>query len=235
MGLSLLARNFNSLWIHAYQSGADYFILHHSDIGVESPYHGVCWLDVLIERMQQLNAAVLSIASPIKSKHGHFSMGLDLEAGNHYTLRRVTVRELATLPEMFICRPDICELFGVPERGSGAMIVNTGVWCMDLKRFPWFQMRWPGFNIKDSIEWSLNGVPAAYSESEDWMASRWLHEHGIPYFATRELHLHHHGCQVYPNYGLWGDAHDLGPTQMDIPKWRTIHVSSPESCSTITI
>ncbi len=94
MGLSLLARNFNSLWINAFKRGYDYFVLHHSDLGVSSPYNGVSWLDVMIERMRQTGAAVMPVASPIKSQAGHYSLGLDLEAGNPYTLRRITQREL---------------------------------------------------------------------------------------------------------------------------------------------
>lgn len=224
MGLSLLARNFNSLWISAFKRGYDFFVLHHSDIGVSSPYHDVSWLDVMIERMRQTGAAVMSVASPIKSPAGHYSLGLDLEAGNPYTLRRITQRELNFLPEMFICRADICDLFGVSTKEAGAMIVNTGVWCMDLKRFPWPQMRWPGFNIVDSIEWSLNGVPMAYTEPEDWYASRWLHKHKIPYYTTRELQLDHEGGFTYNNYGLWGDMHDLTPLQPSMEQWHTINV-----------
>lgn len=224
MGLSLLARNFNSLWIQAYKRGADYFCLHHSDLGVSSPYPGVCWLDLMIERMNQLGAAVLSVASPIKSPAGHYSLGLDLERGNRYSLRRITQRELNLLPEMFICRHDVCDVFGVTPKESGALIVNTGCWLMDLKRFPWSQLRWPGFNIVDTIEWSINGVPAAYTEPEDWFQSRWLFRHKLPYYTTREIRLDHQGGYTYHNYGLWGDMHDLTPTQPDIDIWHSLTV-----------
>jgi hypothetical protein len=220
MGLSLLARNFNQLWINGFKQGADVFILHHSDILVESPYAGVSWVDLLVDRMYQLNAAILSVASPIKSKHGHFSMGIDLEAGNPYSLRRTTQRELLQLPRMFIGKYDICDLYGIPEKGTGPMVVNTGVWCMDLKRFPWFQLRWPGFHIVDSIEWSLDGVPQAFTEPEDWYNSRWLAKYKLPYFATREILLHHHGGHDYTNFEWWGDLHDNTPVQPSIEEWR---------------
>jgi hypothetical protein len=224
MGLSLLARNFNSLWIQAYKRGADYFILHHADLAVSSPYPGVAWCDLLIDRMRSLNAAVMSVASPIKSKFGHFSMGLDMKAGNPYTLRRTTARELFLLPNLFVGRADLCDMYDVHPDAAGAFIVNTGCFIMDLKRFPWRQLQWPGFNIVDNIQWSLNGVPLAYTEPEDWNASRWLHRHEIPFFATKEVHLEHFGGKTYENQGLWGDLHDDTPMQPSMEVWKTLMV-----------
>lgn len=220
MGLSLLARNFNSLWSQAYRSGYDYFILHHSDLGVAAPRYGQSWVDLLIYRLRELNAAVLSVAAPIKSVRGHFSMGLDLKEGNPYTLRRVTARELFMLPDTFIARVDLCRIFGIHPDVAGAMIINTGLFCMDLRRFPWGQLRWPGFNIVDSIQWSLDGVPMAFTEPEDWFASRWMHKYELPFYATKELILDHHGHHVFYNQGLWGDPQDDTTLQPSMEQWQ---------------
>ena len=222
IGLSLLARNFNSLWITAFERGADYFVLHHSDLGLQSPYPGVSWVDILVNRIRQLNAAALSVASPIKSPHGHFSMGLDLEAGNPYTLRRTTARELLQLPKQFICRADLCRLYKVDAKAAGAMIINTGGLIIDIKRVPWAGLRWPGFNIVDSIEWSLNGKPQAFTEPEDWFFSRWMHKHRLPFYATREVILHHNGGHTFTNQGFWGELHDSTPLQPSIEIWHGI-------------
>jgi len=220
MGLSLLARNFSSLWVSAYKRGADYFILHHSDLGVESPYPGISWVDLLIDRMRLLNAAVISVASPIKSQFGHFSSGLLLKANNPYTLRRTTARELLHLPTEFISRVDLCRLYDVHPVSAGAMLINTGLMIIDLRRFPWAKIRWPGFNIVDSIQWSLNDVPCSYTIPEDWNFSQWLYEHHFPYYMTKELILDHHGGKTYYNQGLWGDLHDDTPVQPSIEEWR---------------
>lgn len=222
VGLSLLAKNFNTLWIDAYRSNADFFLLHHSDLGVSTFDDHLCWLDILVERLIQLNAAVLSVVSPIKSMAGHLSMGLDLEAGNTHTLRRLTVRELQSLPKYVIGRIHLCELFGIDPRAAGAFIVNTGVLLMDLRRFPWAKLRWPGFQIIDSIEWSLDEQPLSFTEPEDWALSRWLYRHELPYYATRELILEHPGIYNYNNQGFWGEAHDSCPLQPSVEKWHTM-------------
>jgi len=212
MGLSLLARNFTTLWLSAYRAGADFFILHHSDLGVCAPM-GYPWVDLLVDRMYQLNAAALSVVSPIKSMAGHTSFGLDLQAGNHYTLRRTTVRELALLPEEFICKADLCDLYDLNMDATGAMIVNTGCLIIDLKRFDWAGMRWPGFQIKDELVWSPKGEPLAFTSPEDWEFSRWMHTRGLPYYATRQLLLNHAGTHVYQNAGRWGEISDSTPRQ----------------------
>jgi hypothetical protein len=213
MGLSLLARNFTTLWLNAYRAGYDFFLLHHTDLGVAGPPNQ-SWIDVLVDRLYQLNAAVVSVVSPIKSAAGHTSFGLDLEAGNHYTLRRVTVRELAMLPREFISKADLCELFGLTMQQTGAMIVNTGCMLMDLRRFDWCGMRWPGFQIKDELIWSPDGSAQAFTSPEDWEFSRWMHSRGIPFFATRELLLNHAGTHVFQNAGRWGELEDNTPKQV---------------------
>lgn len=219
IGLSLLALNFNSLWVTGYKTGADFFVLHHSDLGVHSPHAGRPWIDVLVDKMYQLSAAAISVASPIKSTAGHLSAGLQMVAGNPHTLRRLTVRELNLLPESFIARCHVCEAFGANPAAAGAMLVNTGLLIIDLRRFPWAGLRWPGFEIKDQIAWNLRGEPLPYTVPEDWAFSMWMHEHGLPYFMTRELQLVHAGHHTFKNHGIWGDAADFSQPKPSIAQW----------------
>lgn len=218
LGLSLLARNFNALWINAYRSGADVFILHHADLGAGTK-DSSNWVDNIVDLMYRTGGAMMSVASPIKSPAGHFSMGLDLKAGNSHTLRRTTARELFCMPSPFITRGDLCEMYDIHSDAAGAMIVNTGLLAMDLRRYPWGKWRWPGFNIVDSIEWSVDDIPQAFTEPEDWFASRWLHKRNIPFYTTKDLVLDHHGGQTYWNQGLWGMPADNTPRQPSIEEW----------------
>ena len=220
MGLSLLARNFNHLLLEAWNRQADYFVLLHSDIAVagRQGLSSHSWVDYLAQLSERTKVAAVSVASPIKNMRGRLSMGLDLEKGNHYTLRRMTVRELDTMPKSFITRANVCDLFGVDKATAGAMIINTGVLLMDLKNPCW--RGWPGFGIDDEIAWSKSGKPAAFTSSEDWRLSRWMFDNNIPYLATRALAIEHAGEYSFTNHGGWGDAEDLSTPECTPDQWR---------------
>ena len=156
-------------------------------------------------------------------------MGLDLEAGNPHTLRRLTVRELARMPTPFIARANMCEMFGVDPVTAGAMIINTGCLIIDLRRFDWAGMRWPGFQIKDELVWSPDGSGQAFTSPEDWQFSRWMHERNIPFFATRELILDHYGGHTYRNQGLYGEETDSTPRQPSIEMWEATNTQRKPS------
>lgn len=208
-GLSLLARNFNSMFIEAYLAGADYFCLLHSDIGIFHPADPKrSWIELMIQRLSENKAACMSSVVPIKSPHGHTSTALQLSPDNSFGLRRVCMWELDHLPVERITREDLCSLYGVDPQQAGALYINTGVMIMDLKRFTWAESRWPGFGIDDMIVWSIDGYPKAYTVSEDWSHSKWLFASGWPYFATREFPLVHLGAKPYVSNERWGVSHD---------------------------
>jgi hypothetical protein len=223
LGLSLLAKNFNMLFISAYQKGFDYFILHHSDLGVAGTlgdFRG-SWVDLLVHRMEQLDAAVLSAVIPIKSPAGHTSTALETVSGDPYSLRRLTIRESERCAEDYINRADLCELFNVDESKAGALLINTGLMIMDLKNVDWAGLGWPGFNIQDTIEWNQAGRPESFTIPEDWNLSRWLHyDTDLEYYCTRELVISHIGAHNFMNNGGWGDDTDCPRQQQSIEDYR---------------
>lgn len=222
LGLSLLARNFNTLFTHAWNGGFSHFVMLHADIHVGRPdgYAG-SWLRWLVDSTDKLDCAMLSAVVPIKSDAGCTSTALDLETGNHYTLRRVTVRELTQLPPYFFSRSDVCKLFKVNEKKAGAFLVNSGCMCMPLRnpRYDWFDVRWPGFQIHDKLVWNKAGVPATRTESEDWCCSRWMHDIGWSYYATKDLRIDHLGHRDWSNSGSWGLAHDNSERESSIEEY----------------
>lgn len=223
LGLSLLAKNFNTLFISAYTKGYDYFVLHHSDLGVAGLLGGFqgSWVDLLVHRMEQLEAAAMSAVIPIKSPAGHTSTALETVKDDPFSLRRLTIRESERCAEDYINRADLCELFGVEEDEAGALLINTGLLIMDLKNFDWAGHKWPGFEIIDSVEWNTKGQPASYTIPEDWQFSRWLHYNtDWDYYCTRELVICHIGYHNYMNNGGWGDDTDCPRQQPDIAEYR---------------
>lgn len=223
LGLSLLAKNFNMLFISAFTKGYDYFILHHSDLGVAGllgDFQG-SWVDLLVHRIDQLEAAALSVVIPIKSPAAHTSTALETVSGDPYSLRRLTIRESERCAEDFINRADLCELFNVSEDKAGALLINTGLMIMDLKNVDWAGLKWPGFTIEDTIEWNKSGKPSSYTIPEDWHFSRWMHyETDLDYYATRELVVSHVGHHNFMNNGGWGDETDCPRQQPSIEDYR---------------
>jgi len=224
LGLSLLAKNFNMLFCMAIKHGCDFFILHHSDLGVTGCHtnHSGTWVDLLVSRVLENNLSALSATVAIKSPNGFTSSGLEMIANDPFSLRRLTVRESSFLPLEFINRADVCELFEVDEERAGALLINTGLLIMDIRKRGgcYRELEWPGFNIIDSIEWNQSGAPESYTVPEDWNFSRWLHGNNISYACTRELVVTHCGGYNFVNAGDWGDEKDLLRQQVSIEDYR---------------
>lgn len=218
LGLSLLAKNFNLLFIHAIQSQCDFFLLHHSDLGVQgcvANSHG-SWLDLLVQRLLENKLAAISAIVPIKSPQGYTSSGLETVKNDPWSLRRLTIRECNTLPLECIDRDDVCNLFGVSGHTAGALLVNSGLLLMDIRNHGgvYSELKWPGFNIVDFIEWNKSGRPSSYTIPEDWNFSAWMHENKLPYACTRELIVHHSGGAAFMNVGEWGEERDCPRQQV---------------------
>jgi hypothetical protein len=226
LGLSLLAKNFNLLFISAVQKGYDYFILHHSDLGVvgyvTKGKRTGSWTDLLVDRLEQYGLKALSSAVPIKSDNGITSSGILTSAGDPWSLRRTTVKELDRLPTEVVLRNDLCKMYELDSRKAGAVLINSGLLIMDIRDRGgiWREKRWTGFNIYDVIAWNMDGEPQSFTIPEDWGLSIWCHENDVPYGFTRELVIAHCGAKNYMNVGGWGDDTDCPRQQMGIEAYK---------------
>lgn len=185
---SLLANTFNRLWCDAVNGGYQFFAMLHGDVIPE-----VHWLDKLYEILQARDDDVVSTVIPIKTGQGVTSTAIDNPHNPWKPLFRVTMRELATLPETFT-NVDL----GYPDN---ALLVNTGCWIARLKT-PW--ARKVLFTIRDAIGERADGTLVPLVASEDWELSRQLHRLGVKYSATKAVKVKHRGEQEYPNWGTWG-------------------------------
>ena len=219
IGLSLLARNFSTLFLSAFNNGYDYFFLHHADIGFAAESNSLSWLDLMVQRIEELQAAALSVVSPIKNEAGHTSTGLIMDKNNVYNLRRVTIKELELLPKPFISRSHICKLFDVDPDVAGALLVNTAGLLMDLKGYDW--TKWPGFEIRDEIIWNKSSYGTVRTIPEDWNMSAWMHENGFPFYATKEIAAHHIGQKDWTNYGSRGYPTDDQKRECPREEWES--------------
>lgn len=194
-GGSLLASNFNRLWVYALNAvhqgeRVDYFAMLHDDVGPE-PY----WLDKLIDELEERQLDVLSVVVPIKDKRGITSTAL---AGDTPWVQfsKLTMHDVYQLPETFTA-----EDVGRP------LLLNTGCWVMKWNQEICRQLK---FEIRDRVVFNtVLGCYQSQTEPEDWHFSRQCNELGLKIGATRKIGLEHTGVMKFKNDHVWGtDTYD---------------------------
>lgn len=205
---SLLAHGFNMAWVsllNALDEGlpVDFFAMLHSDVEPAVPESRAepPWLSVLMGELERTGSDVMSVTIPIKDGRGLVSTGVGNPENPWEPLFRLTMRQVAALPETF-GNADM----GHPDK---ALLVNTGCWA--AKVGDWMR-EFPGFTIRDRIVRRKVRTPqgektawVAEVEPEDWMASRWFHQRGLKVMATRKVKLAHVGTARFVNDEAWGD------------------------------
>jgi hypothetical protein len=196
-GSSLLTQTFNALWCSALNHRADgitHFAMLHDDIDIEGD-----WIDTLIEEMDRTGADILSVVVPMKTPNGLTSTAIDSGGWTH---RRLTMTEVANLPETF-------DALDVPWADGRPLLVNTG--CM-LVKFdkPWVEQ--VCFHIADKNVKGEDGQWKPLVFPEDWGFSRWANQNGLKVMATTKVRLQHIGKASFPNHGQWGQASDTENT-----------------------
>ncbi len=194
---SLLAANMNSLWANALTmrhrgERVDYFAMLHDDIGCED-----CWLDKLIDELEENDLDILGVVSPIKDRRGVTSTAIADKDGDPWSVVRLTMHEVYRLPPTF-----------TSEDVGGDLLLNTGCWVCRFDKFAEYPFY---FTINDQITFDkkLNAYIADV-ESEDWFFSRLCHKAGMKVGATRKIALFHEGHAKYTNVEPWGtDRFDM--------------------------
>lgn len=195
---SLLCYNFNRLWADALncEPRPDFFAMHHSDIAAPDG-----WVDVLIETLEQERADMVSAVVPIKTARGLTSTGVvDIDQARR---RRLTVREVATLPPVFDAKI-AGALCGVK---NAALIVNTGLWVCRFAALPGVEEL--HFHMGDSIRVDeASGKFRARCLPEDWMWSIDFAARGHKIVATTRVPVRHYGHTAFAiGVGpLWGQS-----------------------------
>lgn len=199
---SLLASNFNQLWCGALNlvhqgHRIDYFAMLHDDVGPED-----CWLDKLIDELEDKELDVLGVAIPIKDQRGMTSMALHTEGENWMPKCRLSMRDVYELPETF-----------TSDDLPAKLLLNTGCWVAKWNQ-EW--ARTVHFEINDRIVFNRSANRyQAQTEPEDWHFSRQLHEIGRPgsdtahlkplrIGATRKIKVLHEGEMEFANDHPWG-------------------------------
>lgn len=189
---SLLAFGFNQLWAIAlsmFDKGLiSHFAMLHADIDPQP-----CWVDDLLQVMEEHAADVVSVVVPIKDGKMETSTAIDDPRTMWEPLRKIGVEETHRLPETFSAAD--C---GHPGH---ALLINTGCWLVklgDWARPPHFL----GFTIQDKIvirdEHQANESKyKVFVSPEDWNFSRDAHRLGLKVRATTRVQVRHWGSGAW--------------------------------------
>lgn len=175
---SILTKCFNMLWceaLNARANGVTHFAMVHADV---MPDPG--WLDRMHDIMEEHKADVLSVAMPLKSKHG-----LTSTAVNDDPPRRFTLRQLHAGPETFT---------------APNLLVNTGLMLVDFRK-PWVETI--AFRFDDKILNTGDGF-VAVNLPEDWAFSFDASSRGARICVTRAIGATHFGIDGFRNDEPWG-------------------------------
>lgn len=188
---SLLTANFNYLWCAALNFNnqvkpLDYFAMQHADVEPED-----CWLDFLVEEMEQQDLDVLGVVIPVKDNLGLTSIALDAPDGNRWKpLCRLSMAEIHRLPPTF-----------TSEDVGHPVLINTGLWAI---RFKDEICRKLHFTVNDRLVRFPDGLYSYQCESEDWYFSRMCHDLKLKIGATRKIRVCHRGDIAFTNSEPWG-------------------------------
>ena len=197
-----LSHTFNMLWCQALNNDFDLFFMLHSDIVPDKD-----WCRTLWEIMQDTDADVVSVLSPIKDEHGIFSAGISTRENRWKPYYRFSSSQVQDLPETFSIEDTDC-----PDK---ILLVNTGCMLIDLRK-PWVRESNPDgslahvFDFRHRVIEDDSGNLRANMEPEDWRMSRFLASRGAKVYATKAVGIYHVGTNAWDSKMVWGPKIDHG-------------------------
>jgi predicted O-methyltransferase YrrM len=214
--------DFTTLWARALNKVEAGFCTHvamlHSDI---TPQAG--WIDILMDELEERKLDMVSVACATKDSRGVCNGGIGHLQNRWGPYRRITVRELQTLPPTFGLGDLAQRGFCGNDPSDKVLLHNTGCWVADL-RSPVFTQTYktsgrdPGDNhcheAGDLMCWfdfptrirrdAEDEAWISLRESEDWFFSRQLAKVGAKTMITRKVSLNHEGGASFRNDEAWG-------------------------------
>jgi hypothetical protein len=187
---SLLAHCFNRCLVKCHKVGGfDYFALLHADMQAERGFLGV-----LVDEMERHDLDALHAVVPIKNTSGLTSTAVAYSDDEWSVPRRITVRELADLPQTFTIE-DLQEHY---DADAKVLLPNTG--CLMLRCGEWLS-DFPGFSIQDRI---IEGGAKTEVVPEDWNFGFWAARNDVRVGGTKAVKISHWGRWAFCNNEQWG-------------------------------
>src|SRR5262249_44713674 len=142
-----------------------------------------------IETLEAERADLVSVVVPIKTPHGHTSTAVvDLDGNRR---RRLTVREVASLPAVFDAAV-AGKIWGVEKT---TLAVNPRLWGCGFATLPAVEELY--FRNGDSIRTDASGRFHAHTQPEDWLWSMDFAARGLKVVATTRVPVRHYGHTAF--------------------------------------
>lgn len=191
---SLLAYGFNMGLARALNQGAEFYVMLHADVEPSA-----CWARQLIEDMNAHDLDVIHAPVRLKDRSGMTSTGIAYEADAWTKRRRLTVKELDCLPEVFTIEDvqrEIDPLAKILLPNTGCHAIRIGEWCHDWCYTITDAIRWTG------DKWEARTIP------EDWQIGFDAMRLGLRVGGTKRVKTRHHGTAAYSSESLVGHTSD---------------------------
>lgn len=198
---SLLAHAFNLGAAYCLNNKYEYFAMLHGDIAAPAG-----WLDTLLDIVDSGMCDVIHAVAPIKDHRRITSTAWAYWDDQFAPVRRLTVKELAKLPETFTVEDVRTGIDADAKR----LLPNTG--CLVFRADTWFR-RFTGFTINDQVatldgdEYSVDVMP------EDWNFGHWCGRNFLKVAGTTAVKVQHFGRWTFTcepgNTGWEVDEHYL--------------------------
>lgn len=193
---SLLCVGFNAGVAAAKNEGVEYFALLHADLAPQGQ-----WLKQLLDDAREYDLDIIHAPAAIKDGRGVTSTAMAYTTDKWAPKRRLTIKELAKLPEVFTI-DDVRERI---DSRAQVLLPNTG--CLLMRCGEWFQT-WQGFCFDDIVAINEEGRHVASFVPEDWNLGFDAHASGIRVGATTRVKTLHTGYAQYPCHGNIGEEVD---------------------------
>lgn len=192
---SLLAYGFNIGLAEAINRNADWFVMLHADVEPASEN----WARQLIADADEQELDIIHAPVCLKDKSGITSTAVVHDLDPWTRRRRLTLAEVAKLPEVFTVedvreRLDPESLLMLPNTGCHA--VRMGDWCQD-----WF------YTITDKMVME-EGKVKARTIPEDWKMGFDAYELGLKVGGTNRIKTNHYGMACFSTRNVWGSESD---------------------------
>jgi hypothetical protein len=196
--MSLLGHSLNDyLAMCLNDGGYDYFGIVHADLAPADN-----WLSTMLAEMDAHDLEVCHAVCAIKDSSGLTSTSIAYSNDPWARVRRITLTELARLPQTFT----IETLREAYDPAALRLLPNTG--CLVMRAKTWLRS-FDGFEIRGRLRTRPeDGKRVADVVPEDWNFGHWCAEHGVRVGGTKAVVTEHFGRASFRSDVVWGSERD---------------------------
>lgn len=210
----------NAAWCAALNSRRQFEWSHFCAVRANVRPWGDDWAGMMLDEMRRVSVDWLSVVLPTPGNEGYTDAAIEKEVdGKEVLTRRLTMREVHTLPHVTFSGPELREPLGITE--DFRLLTSSRMFVCSFRQ-PWVEdvvftsmdtiVRRKGKNDKPGAgvskllkeeEWGAD-LFEPISQPDGWCLSRWMKMKNIPYAATKRIPCGVLDIQEWGNMASWG-------------------------------